>query len=116
MATRWIVALPLALGAVQAPAHPGHPALDAAHTHGPFGADPLYALLALGAVLVSAALWRVRRRGAPGAVRARRGLRAAVRRGPRRTCPRLDIRHARYSSSMACGLRTDELRHLPGAS
>lgn len=64
IATRWIVALPLALGAVQAPAHPGHPALDAVHTHGPFGADPLYALLALGAVLVSAVLWRIRRRGA----------------------------------------------------
>lgn len=64
MATRWIVALPLALGAVQAPAHPGHPALDSVHTHGPFSADPLYALLALGAVLVSAVLWRIRRRDA----------------------------------------------------
>lgn len=64
MKTRWILALPLTFGAAQAPAHPGHAALDAAHTHGPFSADPLYALLALGAVLVSAALWRIRRRDA----------------------------------------------------
>lgn len=70
---RLISAAALALVAPAVIAHPGHPAADANHTHGPFEIDPFGALLLALAALAAVSL--VQR-----AVRARRGLRSRAKR------------------------------------